>query len=90
MRTGADSEPADLPSSFGAQYLSAKQLAELRGVNRATVVNRARQGKFGGFQYGKRWIYRFRRQEIIDFLNESRIPTPVGLSDVVRRRAGGN
>ena len=90
MRTGANSKPADLPSSFGAQYLSAKQSAELLGVNRATVVNWARQGKIGGFQYGKRGIYRFRRQEIIDFLNESRIPTPVGPTDVVRRRAGGN
>ena len=58
------------------RYLSAKEAADLLGVNRATVINWARQGKFGGFQYGERGIYRFDRQEILDFINRSRIPVP--------------
>jgi excisionase family DNA binding protein len=58
------------------RYLSTKEAAELLGVNRATVINWARQGKFGGFQYGVRGIYRFDRQELIDFIGRSRIPYP--------------
>src|SRR5688572_17874715 len=58
------------------RYLSTKEAAELLGVNRATVINWARQGKFGGFQYGIRGIYRFDRQELLDFIGRSRIPFP--------------
>ncbi len=61
------------------RYLSAKEAADLLGVNRATVINWARQGKFGGYQYGERGIYRFDRQEIMDFINRSRIPMPTDL-----------
>ena len=56
------------------RYLSTKEAAELLGVNRATVINWARQGKFGGVQYGVRGIYRFDRQELLDFISRSRIP----------------
>jgi excisionase family DNA binding protein len=63
------------------RYLSAKEAAELLGVNRATVINWARQGRFGGFQYGERGIYRFNRQEILDFLQRSRLPPPDQSSD---------
>ena len=63
------------------QYLSARDAAEILGVNRATVINWARQGKFGGYQYGARGIYRFDRQEIERFIEQSRLPGPIG--DVV-------
>ena len=66
------------PSPDRGRYLSTKEAAELLGVNRATVINWARQGKFGGFQYGVRGIYRFDRQELIDFISRSRIPFPHG------------
>jgi excisionase family DNA binding protein len=66
------------PSPDRSRYLSTKEAAELLGVNRATVINWARQGKFGGFQYGVRGIYRFDRQELLDFISRSRIPFPDG------------
>ena len=59
-----------------AQYLSARDAAEILGVNRATVINWARQGKFGGYQYGERGIYRFNRREIEAFIEQSRLPGP--------------
>jgi excisionase family DNA binding protein len=64
------------------RYLSTKEAAELLGVNRATVINWARQGKFGGFQYGVRGIYRFDRQELLDFIGRSRIPYPVNVESM--------
>lgn len=63
------------------QYLSARDAAEILGVNRATVINWARQGKFGGYQYGARGIYRFDRQEIERFIEQSRLPGPIGDTD---------
>ena len=60
------------------QYLSARDAAEILGVNRATVINWARQGKFGGYQYGARGIYRFDRHEIDRFIEQSRLPGPAG------------
>lgn len=72
-RTSAASEPV--------QYLSARDAAEILGVNRATVINWARQGKFGGYQYGARGIYRFDRQEIERFIEQSRLPGPVAQRD---------
>ena len=63
------------------QYLSARDAAEILGVNRATVINWARQGKFGGYQYGARGIYRFDRQEIERFIEQSRLPGPIGQGD---------
>ena len=69
-------------SSDRGRYLSTKEAAELLGVNRATVINWARQGKFGGFQYGVRGIYRFDRQELLDFISRSRIPFPDGGEDL--------
>ncbi len=55
------------------QYISTRDAATLLGVNRATVINWARQGRFGAIQYGSRGIYRFDRAEIVDFLNKSRL-----------------
>ncbi len=72
----ADASPGDRPRTHHP-YLSAKEAAELLGVNRATVINWARQGRFSGFQYGQRGIYRFDRQEILNFIKQSRIPAPV-------------
>lgn len=65
----------DRPGGERPDYLSAKEAAELLGVNRATVINWARQGRFGGYQFGQRGIYRFDRQEILDYINRSRLPT---------------
>lgn len=69
------------PSTDPIQYLSARDAAEILGVNRATVINWARQGKFGGYQYGARGIYRFDRQEIERFIEQSRLPGPIGQGD---------
>jgi excisionase family DNA binding protein len=71
------------------RYLSTKEAAELLGVNRATVINWARQGKFGGFQYGIRGIYRFDRQELLDFISRSRIPYPHPSDDLAGKDAAG-
>jgi excisionase family DNA binding protein len=71
------------------RYLSTKEAAELLGVNRATVINWARQGKFGGFQYGVRGIYRFDRQELLDFISRSRIPYPHASDDLAGKDAAG-
>lgn len=54
-------------------YITTRQAADLLGVNRATVINWARQGRFNAIQYGARGIYRFQRAEIVDFLNKSRL-----------------
>ena len=54
-------------------YITTRQAADLLGVNRATVINWARQGRFNAIQYGARGIYRFERAEIVDFLNKSRL-----------------
>jgi excisionase family DNA binding protein len=70
LRTNSLGEPI--------QYLSAREAAEILGVNRATVINWARQGKFGGYQYGARGIYRFDRAEIERFIEMSRLPGPIG------------
>ena len=63
------------------QYLSAREAAEILGVNRATVINWARQGKFGGYQYGARGIYRFDRSEIETFIEQSRLPGPASQAE---------
>lgn len=68
------------------QYISTREAATLLGVNRATVINWARQGRFGAIQYGSRGIYRFDRREIVDFLNKSRLRFADG-ADVQRRVA---
>jgi excisionase family DNA binding protein len=61
----------ETPSEQG--YITTRQAADLLGVNRATVINWARQGRFNAIQYGTRGIYRFERAEIVDFLNKSRL-----------------
>jgi excisionase family DNA binding protein len=78
IRGNGRAEPERRPAHDRSRYLSTKEAAELLGVNRATVINWARQGKFGGFQYGVRGIYRFDRQELLDFISRSRIPFPHG------------
>ena len=72
-QTDDSATPRRLPLDRG-RYLSTKEAAELLGVNRATVINWARQGKFSGVQYGIRGIYRFDRQELLAFISRSRIP----------------
>jgi len=61
-------------------YITTRQAADLLGVNRATVINWARQGRFNAIQYGARGIYRFERAEIVDFLNKSRLQQTGGHS----------
>ena len=64
------------PTGKGPQqqgYITTRQAAEILGVNRATVINWARQGRFNAIQYGNRGIYRFDRAEIVRFLNQSRL-----------------
>lgn len=81
MSNDATRTAARSSASEPIQYLSARDAAEILGVNRATVINWARQGKFGGFQYGARGIYRFDRQEIERFIEQSRLPGPIGQAD---------
>jgi len=59
-------------------YITTRQAADILGVNRATVINWARQGRFNAIQYGARGIYRFDRAEIVDFLNKSRLQNGAG------------
>jgi excisionase family DNA binding protein len=61
------------PDANNERYITTREAAALLGVNRATVINWARQGRFGGIQYGNRGIYRFERREILEFLNRSRL-----------------
>ncbi|MDQ3044380.1 MAG: helix-turn-helix domain-containing protein [Chloroflexota bacterium] len=88
MVSGVDGTTPNGPVSPAQRYLSAQQAADLLGVYRATVIDWARQGKFGGYQFGKRGIYRFTREDIVEFLNKSRVPTLSGLAEVERRRSG--
>ena len=69
---GESHEPSAAPRSERG-YITTRQAADLLGVNRATVINWARQGRFNAIQYGARGIYRFDRAEIVDFLNKSRL-----------------
>lgn len=63
------------------QYITTREAATMLGVNRATVINWARQGRFGAIQYGARGIYRFDRREIVEFLNSSRLRFADGAQD---------
>ncbi len=58
-----------------SRWLSAKQAAEILGVNRMTVINWARRGKLPGIQYGEGAIYRFQESDIRAFIERSRLPT---------------
>ena len=79
-------EPTETTENGDEQYISTREAATLLGVNRATVINWARQGRFGAIQYGSRGIYRFDRAEIVDFLNKSRLRFADG-GDPQRRAA---
>ena len=59
-------------------YITTRQAADILGVNRATVINWARQGRFNAIQYGARGIYRFDRAEIVEFLDKSRLQNASG------------
>ena len=79
IEVDGQTEGSDTPrrrSMDRGRYLSTKEAAELLGVNRATVINWARQGKFSGIQYGVRGIYRFDPEELRSFIARSRIPFP--------------
>lgn len=56
------------------ETISAREASELLGVSRATVISWAKSGRFGGYQYGQGGIYRFDRQELLDYIRNSRIP----------------
>lgn len=88
-RQAASGENGGSPAGDAERYITTREAATLLGVNRATVINWARQGRFGAIQYGARGIYRFERKEILDFLNSSRLRfaqdeqlTPNGGGDV--------
>ena len=59
------------------ETISAREAAELLGVSRATVISWAKSGRFGGYQFGAGGIYRFDRQELLDYIARSRIQ-PLG------------
>jgi excisionase family DNA binding protein len=63
------------------ETISAREAAELLGVSRATVISWAKSGRFGGYQFGTGGIYRFDRQELLDYIGRSRIqPHGAGLA----------
>ena len=62
-------------------YVSAREAATLMGINRATIINWARDGRLPGIQYGANGIYRFRREDILAFIEASRLPGPAGSTD---------
>ena len=59
-----------------SETISAREAAEILGVSRATVISWAKSGRFGGYQYGQGGIYRFDRQELLEYINRSRIHAP--------------
>lgn len=61
------------PKPTTSVLISASDAAHLMGVNRATVINWARNGRISGLQYGRRGIYRFDRNEIQRFMEASRL-----------------
>ena len=56
-----------------SDYMSAAQVAKIIGVNRATVINWAKQGRIEGVQYGEGGVYRFLRSDIHRFMADSRL-----------------
>ncbi len=50
------------------------EVSRMLGVNRATVANWLRQGRIPALQYGERGIYRLRREDVLSFIEQSRLP----------------
>ncbi len=60
--------------SRGNQLIGLSEVSRMLGVNRATVANWLRQGRIPAFQYGERGIYRLRREDVLSFIERSRLP----------------
>jgi len=60
--------------SRGNQLIGLSEVSRMLGVNRATVANWLRQGRIPAFQYGERGIYRLRREDVLTFIERSRLP----------------
>jgi excisionase family DNA binding protein len=56
------------------QLIGLSEVSKMLGVNRATVANWLRQGRIPAFQYGERGIYRLRREDVLSFIERSRLP----------------
>ncbi len=56
------------------QLIGLSEVSKMLGVNRATVANWLRQGRIPAFQYGERGIYRLRRDDVLSFIEQSRLP----------------
>ena len=56
------------------QLIGLSEVSRMLGVNRATVANWLRQGRIPAFQYGERGIYRLRREDVLSFIERSRLP----------------
>ena len=60
------------------QLIGLSEVSKMLGVNRATVANWLRQGRIPAFQYGERGIYRLRREDVLSFIERSRLPQSGG------------
>ena len=60
--------------SRGNELIGLSEVSRMLGVNRATVANWLRQGRIPAFQYGERGIYRLRREDVLSFIERSRLP----------------
>ena len=56
------------------QLIGLTEVSRMLGVNRATVANWLRQGRIPALQYGERGIYRLRRDDVLSFIERSRLP----------------
>ena len=56
------------------QLIGLSEVSKMLGVNRATVANWLRQGRIPAIQYGERGIYRLRRDDVLSFIEQSRLP----------------
>jgi len=56
------------------QLIGLTEVSRMLGVNRATVANWLRQGRIPALQYGERGIYRLRRDDVLSFIEQSRLP----------------
>jgi excisionase family DNA binding protein len=69
--------------------LSSTEASRLLGVSRTTLAW-AKQGRFPGYRFGPRGVYRFKERDILAYLQRSRIPMMVEQQDPRFLRRSGS